>query len=71
MEVYSELVESLAKFDVIYNNYAISCLDEDDSEEISVCIKINFNCADICHLTLGARFQHCCFGSKNLYEYLF
>jgi len=53
MEVYSELVESLKNCDAACKNCAISCVEEEDIEKMSNCIKLNLHCAEVCHLALS------------------
>lgn len=52
MDVYSELVESLENCDAVCNNCAVSSLNEKDSRALTNCIKLNLDCADVCHLAL-------------------
>ncbi len=52
MEVYSELVESLEDCVAACNNCAASCLAEDSVQEMTDCIKLDLDCADICHMAL-------------------
>lgn len=52
MDVYSELVESLENCVAACNNCAASCLDEDNIESMTECIKLDLDCGDACHLTL-------------------
>lgn len=52
MDVYSELVESLESCVAACNNCAASCLNENEVQSMTECIKIDLDCADVCHLTL-------------------
>lgn len=60
MDVYSELVESLEDCVAACNNCAASCLNEDDVQMMTECIKLDLDCADTCNLTLKllARDSH-------------
>lgn len=52
MDVYSELVESLENCVAACNNCASSCLDEDNVQAMRMCIKLDLDCADVCHMAL-------------------
>lgn len=52
MDVYSELVESLEICVAVCNNCVASCLDEENVQSMTECIKLDLDCADACHLTL-------------------
>ena len=52
MDVYSELVESLENCVASCNNCASSCLDEENVQEMTACIKLDLDCGDVCHMAL-------------------
>lgn len=50
MEIYSDLIESLENCVASCNNCAASCLREENVKALAICIKLNLDCADACHL---------------------
>ena len=53
MGTYSELVESLEKCVEACSNCAASCLNEEDVQTMTTCIKLDLDCADACQLALN------------------
>lgn len=52
MDVYSELVESLENCVAACHNCAASCLEEENVYSMRECIKLDLDCADVCHMAL-------------------
>lgn len=52
MDVYSELIESLENCVAACNNCAVSCLNEENVHAMTECIKLDLDCADVCHMAL-------------------
>lgn len=52
MDIHSELVESLEKCISACNYCAAACLEEDNVESLTECIRLNLDCADTCYWSL-------------------
>lgn len=51
MNVNNELLQKLAYCAAACENCADKCLDEDDIKKMVRCIRLDLDCAKICHLT--------------------
>ncbi|REL32936.1 four-helix bundle copper-binding protein [Rhodohalobacter sp. SW132] len=52
MDIHNELLESLENCVKACNYCAASCLDEENVQPMTDCIKLDLDCADSCHLAL-------------------